>query len=481
MKRLAAFFLAVLFFFNSCVTAFACDENQTNTYVTQILFGDNAFSHSSDEKLIMLMDALYLCSEQADGSGQEKLDYLKSRKVSGLPELSGLNIQKEYLPECAHNTWEHELPVIKKKQKNRRKLLYNTVNKVFDFGIFDHIYVNENGKCNSMSALLYYSHILCDYLADEPSETEAIVSGKSVPSYSGQAYISLKGNKPAFTEREKKSSESGNKYSPLDSQGRAGAVFAKVGPDTVSSVDERKSTSNIEPTGWNNDNKYEGIVSSNPPAVYNKCHLLAHQLGGTEAKENIITGTSYLNNTGMKIFEERVAQYVKKTGNHVLYRATPVFKGKNKLASGVQLEAYSVEDAGEGVSFNVYCYNVQPGIKLNYANGENSISDIMTGDKRTLPFAVQKVSDSNPDLIFEVNKHLEILFKDQKNTNKYKNMMDNISTIATEARAVGSSGNKSQAQCYQELKKKQFDYFNVLKSYVPLLLAEEKFFKSSFK
>ena len=472
---------AVLLLSISCNTAFACDESQTNTYVAQILFGDNAISRSSDEKVKMLMSALYICSEQTEGLGQDKLDYLKAKKVSGIPALSAINVKSDNLFECSHNSWEYELSSLKKVQGKRKKLLQNTVNKVFDFGTFNNWFGSESGKCNSFAAFLYYSHILADYLADDPSETEAYVNGRAVSSYSGQAYVTLNGNRPSFNGRQKKITESFVQFSSLDGSGRAGVAFANIGPDILSSVGERQSMVGIKPSGWNNFNKYDGIVNSQPPYVYNRCHLLAHQLGGIEKETNLVTGTRYMNETGMKPFEDMVAQYIRQTGNHVLYRATPIFKGDNKLASGVQLEAYSIEDSGKGICFNVYCYNVQPGVDLNYTNGENEVSDKLFGEESILPFAVQNASSTNPDLIFEMNRHMEILFADQKQSSKYTTMMNEITSLANEARSVGAHGDKNQAQCYMELKQIQYQYFEVLKSYVPLLLAEESFFKSAFK
>ena len=135
-KRWSAFILAMVLLLSISNTAFACDEQQTNTYITQILFGDRAQSKSSDENVKMLLAALYLCSEQADNQGQDKIDYLKQHKVSGIPALASLNIKGTYLIECAHNTWEYEYSGAKKNQASRRTVLRNTVNKVFDFGFF---------------------------------------------------------------------------------------------------------------------------------------------------------------------------------------------------------------------------------------------------------------------------------------------------------------------------------------------------------
>ena len=143
------------------------------------------------------------------------------------------------------------------------------------------------------------------------------------------------------------------------------------------------------------------------------------------------------------------------------------------------MEAYSVEDAGKGISFNIYCYNVQPGVDLNYANGDNELSDITIGAEDILPFAVYNASSNDPDLIFELNKHLAILFEDQKNSATYATMMSEISTIANQARAVGNRG-ENTAQCYIALKQFQYKYFEVLKSYLPMLLQKEEFFIATF-
>ena len=480
MKRLVAFSLALIVLlsvFSS--TVFACNENQTNTYVAQILFGDSAGTRSSDEHALMLFNALYLCCEQTGGQGQDKIDYLKAHRVSGIPALNSLTIKADYLLACSHNTWEHEFPAAEKNQANRRKVLRNTVNKVFDFGTFNNWFNSSGGKCDSFAALLYYSHILSDYLADDPAETEVSVGGKFVSAYSGQPYVSINGNTPTFTPSQKKITTSFKQFSPLDALGRAGVAFANVGPDTLSSIGPRLNMAKIQTSGWNY-NKYEGMVNSQPAYVYNKCHLLAHSLGGVEEEPNLVTGTRYMNETGMKPFEDMVANYIRRTINHVLYRVTPVFKRDNKLVSGVQIEAFSVEDAGEGISFNVYCYNVQPGVELNYANGENAVSDITFGANDIIPFAVTNPSDSNPDLIYEINKHLAILFDAQKNSSTYTSMINSITTIANEARAVGNHGENS-AKCYILLKEYQYKYFDVLKSYVPLLLNKEEFFNSVFK
>ena len=479
MKRLPALVLAVAMLFSLQTVGFACNENQTNTYITQILFGDSALSKSDDDNVKLLLNAVYLCCEQADNQGQDKLAYLKSQRVSGASSLASLNISGDILLECSHNSWDHEVEAVKRNQANRKQLLRSTVNQVFDFGLFNNLFVRSGGKCDSFSAFLFYLHILSDYLADDPSETETTVNGKHVISYSGQASVTLHGNQPSFTTQQKKQTDSFSKFSTLDGVGRAGVAFAIVGPEIMPPSNSRQNIGMIKPSGWN-QNRYPGIVNSDPPYLYNRCHLIAHQLVGNDEEENLITGTRYLNETGMKPYEDKVAAYVRETGNHVLYRATPIYKGYNRIASGVQIEAYSVEDFGKGICFNVYCYNVQPGVQLNYVNGENETADFLFDAQGVLPFAIANASASNPDLIFEMNKHLDVLFENQRTSSTYTTMKNEINSIADEARAIGNRG-ESDAQCYAALKKCEYDYLEVLISYVPQLLQKESFFTSAFK
>ncbi|WP_072523151.1 DNA/RNA non-specific endonuclease [Blautia sp. Marseille-P3087] len=473
IKRIWVLLLSCLLFFSLATTAVACDEEQTNTCVPQILFGKSLPRKVNDENVQMLLSALYLCSMQADGVGEDKVKYLKQRKVSGVSKLKKLDVSGKTVLECSHNTWEHECVRVKKQQENRKEVLQNTVNKICDFGFINNLVGSKKGKCNSFAALLYYSHILSDYLADESIETGVNINGKEVPSYTGEKVVKLNGNRPSFTPKQKKSSESFIETSPLDSQKRAGVVFANIGTDILDTVGERENMVGIRPSGWN-QKKYKGLVTSQPPYLYNRCHLLAHQLGGKEKENNLITGTRYLNEA-MIPYENEVADYVKNTGNHVLYRATPIFKKDNKLASGIQLEAYSVEDSGKGVCFNVYCYNVQPGVDINYMNGKNKKADYIFGKKKVLPFIAPKGSSN---LIDEMNKHLAVLFDSSQNKNTYHAMINDIKTIANEARGV--EGRKNSAKYYIDLKKYEYKYLEVLKSYVPRLLKKEEFFQSAF-
>ena len=479
MKRLSVWFLVVALMFSLVSPVFACDEEQTDIYVTQVIFGSQASQYESDENVKMLLDAVYLCSEQHDNLGRDKLTQLKNKKVRSLPSLSSINISGNSLLDCSHNSWEYEYSGAEKAQANRRKVLQRTVNKVFDFGTFNNIFNSGSGKCNSFSALLYYTHILSDYIADDPDSTETTVKGKTVSSYSGQPYVELNGNMPSFTSSQKKSTELFAHYSSLDSLGRCGTAFANISTDNMAAPDSRQYIGSIKPTGWETV-KYPGYVNSNPAYLYNRCHLIAHQLNGNDTSVNLITGTRYLNESGMKPFEKKVATYIQKTGNHVLYRATPIFEGDNLVASGVQLEAYSVEDSGEEICFNVYCYNVQPGVSINYATGSNEVADEIFDTDNSLPFVVSNPSDSSPDLIYEVNKHLAILFSDQKNSFTYTSLMNEIGEIATEARAVGDKG-ETVAQRYIKLKEYEYKYLNVLMTYVPELLKNEDFFKSAFQ
>lgn len=473
IKRILATIIAIFLFASSI--AFACDENQTNFYITQMLFGARAFGRTSDYKVKSLLNGLYLCSLQADGKGQDKLDFLHLQGVGGLPTFSDLNIKGNELFSCAHDSWEREYS---SKKLNRKKVLQSTVNTVFDFGLLNKWFGAESGKCNSFAAILYYSHILADYLADDPINTQATIDGKEISAYSGAAATIVNGGVPSFSADQKAITTSFLKYSELDSLGRAGFVFANIGPDILPPPMSRAIIGMIKPSGWN-QNRYDGIVNSSPSYLFNRCHLLAHSLGGLDEEINLVTGTRYFNVNGMKPFEDQVLNYVVETGNHVLYRATPIFKGDNKLCSGVQIEAFSVEDKGAGVCFNIYSYNVQPGVTLNYITGNNSISDITFNSDDFLPFITNFPSEQNPDLIYEMIKHFNILFEDQKNSATYTSMINQISSLANEARAVNEF-NDNPAQCYLALKKYEYKVFDVLKAYLPLLLQKEEFFSSAF-
>lgn len=201
------------------------------------------------------------------------------------------------------------------------------------------------------------------------SGQSATVNLANIPAYSGKAFVTINHNIPNFSSAELKTTGY-ELYSNLDSLGRTRTALASVGKDTMPKADEeRGSISSIKPTGWEQA-KYDCVSGG---WLYNRCHLIGWQLSAENAnKKNLITGTKYLNIDGMLPFENMVADYIKETGNHVAYRITPIYQGNNLLASGVQMEAYSVEDNGAGICFNVYCYNVQPNISINYATGVSS-------------------------------------------------------------------------------------------------------------
>ena len=186
-----------------------------------------------------------------------------------------------------------------------------------------------------------------------------------IPEYTDKKYVEINNNKPFFKEEEY-TIKAFETYSNLDEKGRCGVAYANVCKEIMPKSGEiRESISQVKPSGWK-----QKIV--NGDFIYNRCHLIAYQLAGENANEkNLITGTRYFNVEGMLPFENKVAEYISKNKkNHVLYRVTPIFKGNNLLASGVEMEAYSVEDNGKGVCFNVFVYNVQPGVKINYSTGK---------------------------------------------------------------------------------------------------------------
>ena len=204
---------------------------------------------------------------------------------------------------------------------------------------------------------------------------EETASVSAVPPFSGEPYVVLADNVPGFT-KEELTSKSYETYSPLDRLGRCGVAQACVGTDLMP-TEERGSIGSVKPTGWQTV-KYDCVDGK---YLYNRCHLIGYQLSGENAnKENLITGTRYMNVDGMLPFENMVADYVKETGNHVLYRVTPIYDGDNLVAGGVQMEALSVEDGGEGICFNVYVYNCQPGVSIDYATGESQLDENANSD-----------------------------------------------------------------------------------------------------
>lgn len=195
--------------------------------------------------------------------------------------------------------------------------------------------------------------------------TEA-VSLEKLPAFSGEPYVVLNDNKPEFSQ-EDFTTESYETYSELDALGRCGTAMANIGQDLMP-TEERGSISKVKPSGWQSV-QYDWVDGK---SLYNRCHLIGYQLTAENANErNLITGTRFMNVEGMLPFENMVADYIDETDNHVLYRVTPVFEGDNLVASGVEMEAWSVEDNGEGICFHIYAYNNQPGVVIDYATGES--------------------------------------------------------------------------------------------------------------
>lgn len=223
----------------------------------------------------------------------------------------------------------------------------------------------------------------------------------NIPDYDGKAYVELNGNVPEFSESEKTYSESFEEYGKLDSLGRCTYAVSCIGKDLMP-TEKRGSIGSVKPSGWH-ISKYDFVDGK---YLYNRCHLIGYQLTAENANErNLITGTRYLNIEGMLPFENDVADYIEITNNHVYYKVTPIFEGNNLVANGVQMQAYSVEDNGQGISFNVYCYNVQPGVAIDYATGDNqavtsssvtSTSSDVT-DKKTYIVNTKTKKFHNPD------------------------------------------------------------------------------------
>lgn len=228
----------------------------------------------------------------------------------------------------------------------------------------------------------------CDILLSEEKDKSfySPVTSSDIPAYTGAAYVELNNNQPHF-DTTNLSTESFEYYDELDILGRCGTAYACLGQELMP-TEERGAIGHIKPSGWHTV-KYSDIIEDN--YLYNRCHLIAYQLTGeNDNKQNLITGTRQFNVEGMLPFESMVADYIKATNNHVMYRVTPIFEKRNLLASGVQMEAYSIEDEGTGICFNVFVYNVQDGISIDYATGESTRSNEENEDvsSATLEYAV---------------------------------------------------------------------------------------------
>ena len=236
-------------------------------------------------------------------------------------------------------------------------------------------FIGEIMMHNIIKKLLLTVALMCTILLTGCTQNninkENTVSLETIPQFEGKAYVELNGNIPSFPE-EDKTKQSFEHYEKLDVLGRARGAYANIGKETMP---KEKSISSVHPTGWNNtqynfvDGKY----------LYNRCHLIGYQLTAENANErNLITGTRYMNVEGMLPFENMVADYIKETGNHVLYRVTPIYEGDNLVANGVEMEAESIEDNGEGIQFHVFVYNVQPLVDIDYRDGSSQKTKIQS-------------------------------------------------------------------------------------------------------
>lgn len=227
---------------------------------------------------------------------------------------------------------------------------------------------------------------------DELVNNNSYVSLDAIPAYDGKAYVAVNNNEPFFTDSDMTTTAFEN-YSDLDSLGRCGVAYANICKE-IMPTEKRGKIGMIKPSGWHTV-KYDVIKDR---YLYNRCHLIGYQLAGENANpKNLITGTRYLNVEGMLPFENLVADYVNNTGNHVLYRVTPMFSGSNLVANGVLIEAKSVEDNGGGILFNVYCYNVQPGAGINYENGDSWLDGTAPQEQSAQTGAAQNGGSQSSD------------------------------------------------------------------------------------
>lgn len=211
----------------------------------------------------------------------------------------------------------------------------------------------------------------CDVIPVQNPVNQSSYLLSEIPEFSGEPYVVINDNKPDF-DTSSLDTKAFEEYSELDSLGRCGVATANIGKE-IMPTEKRGDISSVKPSGWINKEYDKNLVDGR--YLYNRCHLIGYQLTGENANEkNLITGTRYMNVEGMLPFENMVDDYIEETNNHVMYRVTPIYDGDNLVASGVQMEAYSVEDNGEGICFNVYVYNNQPEITIDYATGDNWLS-----------------------------------------------------------------------------------------------------------
>lgn len=248
---------------------------------------------------------------------------------------------------------------------------------------------------------------------DTISQKELKTTLSNIPSYTNEASVTINDDEPDFTEYEiSQATVSYEYYSDLDALGRCGYAMASISED-IMPTEERGSINDVKPSGWYN----EAYTCIDGGWVYNRCHLLGFQLTGENDNEkNLITGTRYMNVDGMLPYENWIADFVKSTDYHVLYKVTPIYEGDNLIASGVHMEAQSVEDGGAGLKFNIYCFNVQPGVHIDYTNGQSSATDAcpIKGSTQTTEYVY--VAGSGNGNKYHSNSHCSRMQNAQKIT-----------------------------------------------------------------
>lgn len=266
---------------------------------------------------------------------------------------------------------------------------------------------NADNVISKSQPAVTQSPIVTQAPTPEPTEEpikQYTLNISDIPAYSGNPYITINNNIPLFTDADM-TTEPFERYSPLDSLGRCGVAYANICRELMP-TEERQGIGQVKPAGWHTV-RYEVVGEGSAGFLYNRCHLIAHELAGEDANlQNLITGTRYMNMAGMRGFEDNVANYVRSTGNHTLYRVTPIYDGNNLLCLGVQIEAKSVEDNGNGICFNVFCYNVQPHIIIDYATGESWLEETAAEpqtDNETQENSVDSVSSEAATYILNTN------------------------------------------------------------------------------
>ena len=291
---------------------------------------------------------------------------------------------------------------------------------IFLFGCNDNYkeqIINEQSSLPTTNAVVDNLSTVKPENTTEQSQATTIIPRVStfelsdIPSYSGSPYYEINNNQPFF-KADELTTDTFKEFSELDSLGRCGVALACIGTDSLP-TEERGEIGMIKPTGWHTV-RYDDIIEDK--YLYNRCHLIAFELSGENANpKNLITGTRYMNVKGMLPFENRVRSYIENTNQHVMYRITPVFEGDNLVATGVLMESYSVEDDGEGICFNVFCYNVQPQIKINYADGTSEVVSTPESEEITV------ISNEEPNTTYVLNTNTKKFhYPDCDSVNKMK-------------------------------------------------------------